>query len=379
MTRARHREHPRRTHGAHRGHVLLLALFLVVSSSRAEAQTPARGARLAATVRDYARRHEFSGTVLVQHKGKTIHRQSFGLADRAFGVPITDETRFWVASITKAFTAVLILQLHEQGKLDLRATIRTYLPEYTGEGAARVTIHHLLTHTSGIRNLDTVRSYEEAVANGLEVYQLPHTSDQLLAKYASGPLVRQAGSAFDYNNADYIILGKIVERLTGQTFEQALRERILVPQRMLSTGMLRHEDVVARLARTYWKPGEKQPLINDLPVYPQNWYAAGGMYSTTRDVLAFSAALFGGKLLAPESMKLMLTPGLDDYGYGLWVASPEINGRPRRIAHRPGSIMGANSVLLRFLDDDLTVVILANSNATDLDAFAFTIGRAVLR
>jgi D-alanyl-D-alanine carboxypeptidase len=114
-------------------------------------------------------------------------------------------------------------------------------------------------------------------------------------------------------------------------------------------------------------------------VYPQNWYAAGGMCSTARDVLAFSNALFGGRLLKPESLALMLTPGLDDYGYGLWVASPKINGRPRRIAHRPGSIMGATSVLLRFLDDDLTIVLLANSNATDLDAFAFAIGRSVLQ
>lgn len=362
-----------------RAAALLLAVLLALPGQQAQAQAPARGARLAATIRDHARRHELSGTVLVQHKGRIIHRQSFGLADRAFGVPVTNETRFWVASITKAFTAVLILQLHEQGKLDLHASIRSYLPEYAGEGAARVTVHHLLNHTSGIRNLDTVRSYEEAVANGLEVYQLPHTSDQLLAKYASGPLVREVGKAFDYNNADYIILGKIVERLTGQSFEQALRERILAPLRMQSTGMLRHEDVVARLARTYWKPGEKQPLINDLPVYPQNWYAAGGMYSTARDVLAFASALFGGRLLGPESLALMLTPGLDDYGYGLWVASPDINGRPRRIAHRPGSIMGANSVLLRFLDDDLTIVVLANSNATDLDAFAFAISRSVLQ
>lgn len=358
--------------------MLLLAMLLAFPGAWAEAQAPARRAPLAATIRDYARQHELSGTVLVQHKGRTIHRQSFGLADRAFGVPITSETRFWIASITKVFTAVLILQLHEQGKLDLHGSIRSYLPEYTGEGAARVTVHHLLTHTSGVRNFDTARSYEEAAANGLEVYQLPHTSDQLLAKYASGPLVREVGTAFDYNNADYIILGKIIERLTGETFEQALRERILVPQRMLATGMLRHEDVVARLARTYWKLGEKQPLINDLPVYPQNWYAAGGMYATARDVLAFSNALFGGRLLEPESLQLLLTPGLDDYGYGIWVASPKINGRPRRIAHRPGSIMGANSVLLRFLDDDLTIVVLANSNATDLDALAFAIGRSVL-
>jgi D-alanyl-D-alanine carboxypeptidase len=122
---------------------------------------------LAATIREYARQNAFSGTVLVHHRGRIAFRESFGLADRAWNVPVTNSTRFRIASITKLFTSALILQLMEQGRVALDAPIRTYLPDYPGDGGDRVTIHQLLNHTSGIENFDRVKSYEEAVAHGI--------------------------------------------------------------------------------------------------------------------------------------------------------------------------------------------------------------------
>jgi len=187
------------------------------------------------------------------------------------------------------------------------------------------------------------------------------------------------GKTFDYKNADYIILGKVIEKITGNTYEEVLKERILNPLGMTDSGMLYQRDVIRNLASTYWKIDETKPLINDLPVYFENWYSAGGMYSTSADLLKFSNALFGGKLLKPETLSLMLKSGLDNYGYGLWIDSIEVQGRQYRIAHRPGSIMGANVVWLRFLSGDLTIVILGNTNATDIDAFAFLIGRALIK
>ncbi len=358
--------------------LLMAAVFLFATSSQATL-AQAQAQTLETTIRDYAREHNFNGTILIQHKNKQIYQQSFGIADRAFNIPVNNDTKFKIASITKAFTAVLILQLYEQGKLDLHATIKTYLPGYTGEGAERVTIHNLLNHTSGIQNFDTIKSYEEAVKNGMEVYQLPHTTADLLTKYCSGKLVHEVGKVFDYNNADYIILGKIIEKITAKTYEEALRERILDPLGMTQSGMLYQQNVVRNLANTYWKTGETKPLINDLPVYIENWYSAGGMYSTTADLLKFSNALFGSKLLKSETLSLMLKSGLDDYGYGLWAATVDIKGKPHRIAHRPGSIMGANTVLLRFLNDDLTIIILGNTNATNIDAFSFLIGRTLIK
>src|SRR5215212_6817409 len=118
--------------------VLLASLFCLAASAPQWADTEAQGQTLTRTVRQYARTHAFSGTVLVRKGGKTLYHESFGLADRAFKVPITNTTKFKAASITKAFTAVLILQLVEQEKLDLRAPIRVYLPDYSGEGAGKV-------------------------------------------------------------------------------------------------------------------------------------------------------------------------------------------------------------------------------------------------
>ncbi|MGA9770765.1 MAG: serine hydrolase domain-containing protein [Blastocatellia bacterium] len=356
-----------------RRQAILMAAVLLFAQALVQAQT------LEITIRDYALKHNFNGTILIQHRDRKLYQRSFGIADRSFNTAVNNDTKFRIASITKLFTAVLILQLYEQGKLDLRATIKAYLPDYTGEGAERVTIHNLLNHTSGIQNFDTIKSYEEAVKNGLEVYQLPHSTDDLLNRYCSGKLVHEVGKVFDYNNGDYIILGKIIEKITAKTFEEALRERILDPLGMTQSGMLYQHDVVRNLANTYWKIDETKPLINDLPVYIENWYSAGGMYSTTTDLLKFSNALYGSKLLKPDTLSLMLKPGLDDYGYGLWIASTAIGGKQYKVAHRPGSVMGANVVLLRFLNNDLTIIILSNTNATDIDAFSFLIGRALIR
>ena len=329
-------------------------------------------------IADYAREHDFNGTILVQTKGEISYAKSFGLANRPFKVPNTNGTRYRIASITKALTAVLILQLHEQGKLDLGRTIRTYLPDYAGEGADKVTVHQLLNHTSGIANFDTVKDMETALKGGLPTYQTPYTSDQLLARFCSGPLVHEPGKVFDYNNADYIILGKIIERLAGATYEQVLADRILRRLKMESTGLLHQSDVIEGLADTYFYRDDLKRLVPDLPVYPENWYAAGALYSTVHDVLAFSNALFGGKLLKKETLALMTTPGLDEYGYGVWSYETKVGDRKYRVVKRPGQIMGAQSQLYRFLDEDVTVIILSNTGNADLDEFVAEIGKRVV-
>jgi CubicO group peptidase (beta-lactamase class C family) len=348
----------------------------VAAAPRARA---APDAALAPAIRAYARAHGFSGAVLVERRGRTLYRGDFGLADRAFGVPVARDTRFWVASITKAFTAVLVLQLADEGTLDLRAPIRRYLPDYAGPGADRVTVHQLLTHTSGLEQYDRVASYEEAVAKGMEVYQLPHPPADLLARYASGRLVHEPGTAFDYNNADYVVLGAIVERVTGASYEEALRRRLVAPLGLAATGVLHAQRIVPRLAPTYMRADSAAPLRRDLPVYPENWWAAGAMYSTADDLLAFARALYGGRLLRPATLRAMLTPGLGEYGYGLWVATQDIAGARHRYAQRPGRIMGANVLLLHYPDDDVTVVVLGNTNVADTDAFGAFIGRTVIR
>lgn len=333
-------------------------------------QAPASG--LDSMISAYAREQGFNGTILVQDGGRIRFHRSFGLAERAFRTPADTTTKYRVASITKLFTSVLVLQLAQEGKVRLDAPIRGYLPDYRGAGADQVTIHHLLNHTSGIENFDrAVTSYQQAVESGIEQYQKPHTSDALLRRCCSGPLATQPGAAFSYNNADYIVLGKIVERVTGKPFDAVLRERIMGPLGLRSTGMLRHDTVLDRLASTYFSRDDTRTLVNDLPMYPENWYAAGGMYSTTSDLLVFANALFGGDwLLNAEMRRRLLTPTLDDYGYGLWSYTFRRRGREYRVAKRPGSIMGANAVLYRLVGEDTTIVLLGNTNLTDLDVFA---------
>ncbi|MGE3275120.1 MAG: serine hydrolase domain-containing protein [Vicinamibacterales bacterium] len=351
---------------------------LTVMGAAAPAPQAEPASELTRAVRAFAAAHDFSGTVLVARGDRILFHEAFGLANRAFDVPAALDTKYRIASITKLFTAVLVLQLQESGRLELDAPIARYLRDYPGEGADRITVRSLLHHTSGLRNFDQIGSYEEAATTGMEAYQLPHTPADLLRRYAAGPLLHEVGTTFDYNNGDYVILGAIIERLTGASYADALATRILGPLGLADTGLARQQDIVARLAPTYMRPEPSAPLINDMPVYIQNWWAAGGMYSTTTDLLAFARGLYGGKLLRPASLQALLTPGLDDYGCGLWVTSMDIGGRAHRFAQRPGRIMGANTLLLRYLDDDVTVVILGNTNLADTDAFGFLIGRTLL-
>jgi D-alanyl-D-alanine carboxypeptidase len=357
-----------------RGWMAALLAMAVAWTPGASWAKPTSG--LARTIAAYAAAHEFSGTIVVRHSGVTLYQHAFGLADRSFGVPAALTTRYRIASITKQFAATMVLQLQEEGRLSLKAPVTAYLPDW--HGPPGVTIESLLGHTSGLANMDTVTSYEEAATKGIPAYQAPHSPAELVRLYASGPAVRPVGQAFDYNNADYMLLGRVIETVTGDSFEAELHKRILDPLGLRDTGMLVHSRITPRLAPTYYRPVGAKALIADLPVYEENWYAAGGMYATTADLAAFADALYAGRLLKPESLKRMLTPGLGDYGCGLWVRTLKAGGRRHPTAERYGSIMGANGILFRVLDEDLTVAVLANTNAVDMGDFAVVATRAVL-
>jgi len=334
-------------------------------------------------IRDYADERHFNGSIRVEEDGKSLFHGSFGIADRAFNVPCTDPTKYKIASITKVFTAVLVLALVEEKKIDLEQKIKHYLASYSGEGADRVAIRMLLNHTSGLPNADaSYNSVAYALATGMPHYQLPATPDELIVRYYSGKLLSPPGKVFRYNNADYIILGKIIESVTGKTFEKVLEERILAPLGMHDTGLLHQREIVPHLAPTYFSPEKGAALMNDMPVYPENWFAAGGMYSTTADLMKFANALYGGKLLSPASLDLMLKPGLDGYGFGVWVGNPTFGGKSYRNVNRPGGIMGANGSFYHFngvgFDKEINIVVLSNTDLTDMDAFSWDIGKALL-
>lgn len=332
---------------------------------------------LSAFLDDQLRGTDFGGTILVSARGE-VERRAFGPAERAFGTPCADDTAYRIASITKLMTAAVAMRLSEAGRIDLDQPIAAYLPAYRGEGASRVKVRHLLNHTSGIENFDKgLTSYAEAAAKGVPQYQVPQTPETLTDRFASGPLQHEPGTAFDYNNADYVILGRIIEAVEGVPYDQVLKAHVLDPLGMRATGVAVQSAITPRLASTYYKDGDL-PLANDLPTYGQNWYAAGGLHSTVDDLLAFARGLYDGGLVSAASLTEMLTPGLDEYGFGQWVSTLEAGGATHRFAQRPGRIMGASTLLLRLLDDDVTVVILANTNLVDTDRLGFRIARHVL-
>jgi D-alanyl-D-alanine carboxypeptidase len=189
----------------------------------------------------------------------------------------------------------------------------------------------------------------------------------------------EPGKEFDYNNADYIILGKIIERISGKSFEDNLHEKILKPLNMRNSGMLSQCNIVDNLADTYFFREDLKTIVNDLPVYIENWYAAGAMYSTAADILTFSNALFGKKLLKQETLNRMFTSGPGEYGYGVWVYKDyEINHKMFTIIKRPGSIMGAQAMLFHILEDGTTIIILSNTGTTSLDDFAAEIAGQII-
>lgn len=332
-----------------------------------------------AFVSRYAGEHDFSGTILVAKGKRPVYLRSFGLADRAFSIPARNDTRYRIASITKLFTTTLVLQMVDEAKIDLSAPIARYLPQFPGEGADRIIVRQLLNHTSGLAQFDRVASLDQAVSEGVPQYQKPQTPESLLAFCCSGRLAHPPGTVFDYNNADYIVLARILERVSGQSYARLLEDRILRPRRLTETGIAYQDRIIPRLAPTYYWRCEGTGWMNDLPVYFQNWDGAGAMYSTAGDLLKFADALYGGELISKASLAKLLEPGLDEYGFGVWSYSFEAGGRRHRVAKRPGSIMGANTQLYRLLDDDVTIIILANTNRTDLDVFAQKIAEAVLK
>ena len=320
----------------------------------------------------------FSGTVLVSRAQRTVYRRDFGLAERSFGVPVTRKTRFRVASITKLFTSVAILRLVDRGQVDLDAPFFRYLPDYPGPGAEGITVRQLLGHMSGLPQFDTAASFDEAVAAGLPQYQQYRTHRQLLGLCCSKAPVAAPGERFDYNNADYIVLGMMIEAITGHPYMEALEELVLGPAGLTNTGLPTWSQTVPGLARSYFRrPGGKD-FENELPFFWENSYAAAGLTSTVNDISRFSDAVFAGNLLSDAARTALMRPAGDEYGLGLWSYSFARHGVVHRVAKRPGSVMGANAMLYRLPDDGLSIVILANSNAVDLDELAQRLANAVL-
>jgi D-alanyl-D-alanine carboxypeptidase len=304
-----------------------------------------------------ASRDEFSGVVLVAKGERTIFHRAYGQADRSWGIPNRLDTRFNLASMNKMFTAVAIAQLIEAGKLRLDDTLGTILPDYPNREAARtITIAHLLSHTAGLRML-----FDRP---GFDRRKRYRTSADYFPLFAAEPLLFEPGTASAYSNEGFVVLGAIVEKLTGSSYFDYVRERIFHPSGMSQTDFYAIDDVAPNLAVGYARY-EDDPL--GIGPRRPNWIflqwkgsAAGGGYSTTGDLLKFVQALRHNRLLRRGLVDTLLTPhGQGDwYGYGFQVQ--EVGGKQVRGHGGGGPGSGISSELGWFLDGSYVVIVLGN-------------------
>jgi CubicO group peptidase (beta-lactamase class C family) len=297
----------------------------------------------------------FSGVVLVARDGRPIYASAWGVADRANGVPNTLETRFNLGSMNKMWTAVAIAQLVERGAVDLDAPVGRYVPDLPNPAIRdRVTVRQLLSHTSGMG------SY---FRNGfLEHHIYAATPADYVPYYADESLAFAPGERMGYSNAGFALLGLIVERASGRPYYEYVREHILEPAGMSGAAFLdlrtRPTDVAVGYAAPEGGSGAAQPNWDLIEVHSS---PAGGAYARAADLVAFSRALWRGRLVKPElvraftSGKVEMGPGMR-YGYGF--GTGEIAGWPQ-VGH-DGGAPGVNAELMMFPDQGIDVVVLAN-------------------
>ena len=312
---------------------------------------------------------QFNGTALVAENGKIIYKNGYGLANMEWGIRNTPETRFRLGSITKQFTALLTLQLVEQGKIKLDAKISDYLPDYRQDVGKQVTIHHLLTHTSGIPSYTGLPNFFENVSRN------PYKVDEFVKKYASGDLQFEPGAKYVYNNSGYFLLGAIIERVTGKAYEQVLKEKIFDPVGMKNTGYDHHDPLIQKRASGYLATpdGYRNAPYLDMSIP----YAAGSMYSTVEDLYLWDQALYTDKLISAQSKELMFKPFLENYAYGFVVtnASFKHKDQPVQVIRHGGGINGFSTILERFTKDKNLIVILDNTSSRNVERLSETIAK----
>ncbi len=294
--------------------------------------------------------------VLVAQDGKILFEKGYGLADIEHHTPVTPETKFRIGSITKQFTAAAILKLQEEGKLSVQDKLSKYIPDFPR--GDEVTLHHLLTHTSGIHSYTSKPGFMDQVTNAI-------TTEEVIKSFKHDPYDFDPGAKWLYDNSGYMLLGYIVEKVSGQSYADFLRENFFQPLGMTNTGVYTGDPTLTHEALGYsYKEGKFDRAIN----WNMAWAGgAGALYSTVEDLYRWNEGIFNGKVLSEASLQAAFTPvktkeNQDDdskagYGYG-WILG-EVRGLPE-IWHN-GGLNGFTSSLLRLPQEKFTIAILANS------------------
>jgi CubicO group peptidase (beta-lactamase class C family) len=341
-----------------------LTVFLLMAALAIRVEAEDVAARISEYMDAAVAADHFSGAVLVAKDGRVVFAKGYGFANAEHQVPNTPETRFRLGSITKQFTAAAILILRDEGKLAVDDPLSKHLADAPAAWES-VTIHHLLTHTSGIPSYTDHPTYRQLMAQ-------PETVDSMIARFRDLPLEFEAGSKFKYSNSGYFLLGAIIEKVSGKSYEAFLQEAVFDPLDMKQSGYDRSAPILEHRAAGYERQGDGQ--VNAPFLDMSQAYSAGALYSTVGDLLKWDQALKDGKLLSKESMAAMFQPFKNNYAYG-W-AVDERFGR-KRTGHG-GGINGFATDFQRFPDDGVCVAVLCNvvparpgKVAGDLAAIAF--------
>lgn len=326
-------------------------LAILLAAAPAAGQFPVEKAR--ALIGAYSRIGEANGAVLVAQKGKILFEEGYGFKDFASNQLNDDHSIFQIGSVTKQFTSAVILRLQAAGKLSVDDRLSKYFPGLPH--ADSIMLKHLLTHTSGLYNYTRDGDFMQHRAT------IPQSREQMMALFKDKPLGFAPGTQWEYSNTNYMLLGYVIEMVTGKTYEQTVRESVLMPLAMGSSGF-----DFAHLQSPYKATGyshlgdhpEPAPIVDSTASY-----AAGALYSTVEDLYKWDRALYTSSVLTPEERREAFTPVMNHYGYGWLIDS--MYGRP--ILTHGGGIFGFTSSILRFPGDETVIILLDNSGSSHLD------------
>lgn len=318
---------------------------------------------------------DLSGTILVAQDGEILISRGYGLADREHEIPNTAQTKFEIGSITKSFTAMAIMILEERGLLNVADSICKYLSACP-EAWEPVMIHHLLNHTSGIRNYSDIfdNQFETGIIDVDPCKE--YSSAEVVSMFKDFPLKYAPGKHWRYTNSGYFLLGVIIENVSGDSYDEFLQKNIFQPLEMAETGYAH--------THTYEKIGAlgyflDQDQIINAPCWDVSIKrAAGGLYSTVGDLYKWDQALYSDQLVSYETLDKMFTSdvrmrGGKTYGYG-WMISKR---KGHRIIEHPGALPGFLAQLARYPDEQVTIIVLKNLRLDDEDLQAIRISMGV--
>lgn len=300
----------------------------------------------------------FSGFVLIADHGKVIYEKGLGYADQEMKTSMNAQSVFKIASITKSITAIIIMQLIEENKLQLTQSIKDVLPGLDIHRADSISIHHLLLHISGLpKESDTI-------------FHHYHSPEEIIRTTTQDKSRYQNFESFHYTNVDYLILGLMIEKVTGQSWQYNVQKRIFDPVNMTQSGFAQKDQMPKQNVLGYII-GEDGSTTKEPSYFIENFGAAACLYATAEDLLKLDQALYQDVLLTDKSKEIMYSsyPEFGYVGYGSWVYQyPFLESQPKVIERR-GGLPGFNHVFIRMPELHRTIIVLSNNNLFDTDTF----------